>query len=273
MKKIHIPTIPVRSDPHCPEVCGTLEAIIEGHFDIVWDIAFSPDGKLLAASIDETVRIWSLATRNTLRILEPNNMVVAVAFSPDGNLLAGAVIDEARAYGWETIKLWDPATGKEVQTEHDMDQTEHDMDSHNYTHFIAFSPDGKLLASSTKDMLRLWDPATGFCLRTLPHSSHDRTIAFSPDGKLLASTGAGGVVKVWDPHTGHEMGRVAHSNYTSSIVFSPDGQLLISASFGCTIQIWDPATGITKQKTLAGKGDGLMSTALSPCGKMLATKS
>lgn len=265
MEKIHIPILPAWSDPNCPEVCGTLEAIVGGHTATVRDIAFSPDGKLLAtASIDKTVRIWGLATRNTLRILETNSMVEAVAFSPNGNLLACAVTNKA----WEgsSLKLWDPVTGEELQTEFD-------MDSHNSIRSIAFSPDGKLLAASSTNMIYLWDPARGFLVRTLPHSSVPRTIAFSPDGKLLASARGLGPVKVWDPHTGHEMGEfVMNSGFTSAIVFSSDGQLLI-IGLDSTINIWDPATGIIKQKTLAGHVDSIAYTALSPGGKLLATSS
>ncbi|KFY52789.1 hypothetical protein V496_08173 [Pseudogymnoascus sp. VKM F-4515 (FW-2607)] len=267
MEKIHIPILPVWSDPHCPEVCGTLEAIIGGHTHTtpVRDIAFSPDGKLLAtASINELVRIWSLATRNTLQILEPNSMVTTMAFSPKGNILACAVYD--KVYGF-TLRLWDSATGKEMQTESR-------MDSNCCIRCIAFSPDGKLLALFSDKIIHLRDPATGCLLRIFTHDSNPGSIAFSPDGKLLASAWADGVVKVWDPHTEHEMGKFVTSNGSNSaMVFSADGQLLVPAKFEGAIKIWDPATGIIKQKTLAGYDDRIMSTTFSPAGKLFATTS
>ena len=65
---------------------------------------------------------------------------------------------------------------------------------------VAFSPDGRLLATASKDKTaRLWDPATGECLRTLTgHDDFVRGVAFSPDGRLLATASNDKTARLWD---------------------------------------------------------------------------
>ncbi|OBT97675.2 hypothetical protein VE01_04595 [Pseudogymnoascus verrucosus] len=266
MKEIHIPELPVSGDLHRGKIWGSRMTTLRGHTSRVFDIAFSPDGKLLAtASLDGTVRLCDVATQKTLQVLEHNRGVGAMAFSPDGNLLACAVrVGDARD---RTVKLWNPATGKELQMQSP-------MESGDFVNCIAFSPDGKLLASASDEKkIRIWDPTTGCLLLILIHKRGAQSVAFSPDGRLLASACGGGVIKLWDPHTGYEIRSfVAHSVCIFAIAFSPDGQLLASTSLDTTVKIWDLATGINRQ-TFAEHTRSVVSIAFSPDGKLLLSAS
>ena len=189
------------SAPPFPSPPSHLARILTGHTMLVFDVAFSPDGRLLAtAGQDGTARLWDPATGDCLRTLTGHtnwikgvafstNYVNGVAFSPDGRLLATAGQDG-------TVRLWDPATGDCLRT-----LTGHKTDA---VYDVAFSPDGRLLATVSSDKTaRLWDPATGDCLRTLTgHFRRLSNVAFSPDGRLLATVSDDRTARLWDPATG-----------------------------------------------------------------------
>jgi hypothetical protein len=227
----------------------------------VLGVAFSPDGRLLASGAEDChVLLWDPATGKRRRTLEYsrgvlNHMVSNVAFSPSGGLLASA-LDK-----W--LVLWDPATG-----EHERTLTGHTL----FVWGLAFSPDGRLLASGGEDgTVRLWDPATGTSQRTLTGPGTVQGVAFSPDGRLLASGGNDGTVRLWDPATGeHERTLTGHTGTVQGVAFSPDGRLLASGGNDGTVHLWDPATG-TSQHTLTGHADGVYCVAFSPDGRLLAS--
>ncbi|KAK3292420.1 uncharacterized protein B0H64DRAFT_365317 [Chaetomium fimeti] len=140
---------------------------------------------------------------------------------------------------------------------------------------IAFSPDGKTLASGSNDStIQLWDGVTGRERQTLQgHTHRVQSIAFSPDGKTLASGSDDRTIRLWDAVTGRERQTLkGHTRGVQSIAFSPDGKTLASGSDDRTIRLWDGVTGRERQ-TLEGHNDWVRSIAFSPDGKTLASGS
>lgn len=140
---------------------------------------------------------------------------------------------------------------------------------------VAFSPDGKMLASGGLDRtVKLWDVGAGQELATLKgHGNKYSTVAFSPDGKRLATGSADGAVKLWDAATGQEVATLkGHSALVFSVAFSPDGKRLASGGSDRTVRLWDAGAG-QELANLKGHGNVVFSVAFSPDGQRLASGS
>ena len=145
---------------------------------------------------------------------------------------------------------------------------------------VAFSPDGKLLATADSDgTVRLWNPATGqaisAALRVDPGSLNGvNGVAFSPDGKLLATADSDGTVSLWNPATGRPAASPLHADASGiggvlGVAFSSNGTLLASADADGVVRLWDPATGRPAGSiTPANFDGGLEEVAFSPDGKL-----
>ena len=138
---------------------------------------------------------------------------------------------------------------------------------------VAWSPDGKSLATASNKTVRLWDTSTGRETRRLEgHSSFVRSVAWSPDGKTLASA-SDDTVRLWDTSTGSETRRFeGHSSWVTSVAWGPDGTSLASASNDGTMRLWDISTG-RETRRLEGPSSRVTSLAWSPDGKSLASAS
>lgn len=232
--------------------------------DWVACVAFSPDGRTLAAGSYEAAKLFDTGEKKEIaELVDKTGFVKSAAFSPDGKLLATG--------SYQETVLWDASTKKRARS----------LTGHQgYVTGVAFSPDGKTLATASEDeTVRLWDTATGESrLKLTGHTRAVTAVAFSPDGQQLASCSGDvtrptkkGEVKVWNPATGAERLAIdAHDRAITSVAFSPDGKTLATASFDETIKLWDAATG-KELRTLEGHSRPVNCVVFLPDGRSLAS--
>ena len=255
-------------DPKSGAAAGDL---LDRGSSAVWQIGFSPDGRLLAVAVDPNgvdgfydqqrqgkVELWDMGSRSRVGqgIAPGGGSVLAVAFDPDGSLLAtGSHAGR--------LDLWDVATqdahGKPMRVADDGLQG------------VAFDPGGRLVAGGgATGPVRVWrvaDQQPAFP----PLSGHTGPVtgvAFDPADSFLATTSAFGGTRLWDPATGlgygdELVGSARPDSLTSTIdlpflgvrnTFSPDGKLLAVAGINERGMLWDVDPAVWRRACLRDRG-------------------
>jgi WD40 repeat protein len=162
--------------------------ILPAHTDLIYDVSFSPDSKLLATTgYDRLIKLWDVASGKEIRVLKDHSdTVYSLSFSPDGKLLASGAADRA-------VKVWDVASGKRLYTL---------GESTDWVYAVAWNPDGHHLAGTGVDKsIRVWEATASGGKVVQSVFAHDEPViklAYSKDGKSLYSVSERGSIKAWD---------------------------------------------------------------------------
>jgi WD40 repeat protein len=229
--------------------------ITKAHRDLILDMAFSPDSKILAtASYDTKIKLWDVASTKELRTLKDHSdCVYGLSFHPDGTLLASGAADR-------TVKVWQVASGKLLYTL---------GESTDWIYAVAWNPDGRHLAGAGVDKsIRVWRTGSEkgrIESSVFAHEAPVTRLVYAPDGKTLFSLGEDRIVKAWD--AGRMVERRVFSKQAEvalAMALRADQKQFALGRFDGSVVFVDPANGSIHSVSLGpGQGDKSLATARS----------
>ena len=215
--------------------------------------AFSPNGQYLAVSSSTGIWLYDTVNYREVALLPSQYPVYSIAFSPDGNAIVGTLRN-----GPVHNQVWSIVTKEKIAA----------FPYGGNNRAVAFSPNGKTIASAAGRTIILWDIVTKQELVRMESEYTIDTLSVSHDGALVAGAGGDGLVKVWEVNTGQLINTFRHDARVKSIAFSPTENILASGSRDTTVKLWDTVIG-TEIYTIQNP-DVIDAVAFSPDGKILA---
>jgi WD40 repeat protein len=270
----------------------------------VHSAAFSPDGRLMAAASDNSLRLWSLETGKQVATLTGSGKpALGVQYSPDSQLLVAG--GDKALWIWEAAtknahKLEDRGLGTVLSASFSLDrkflvstgsdkavrvwnaETDHVEASVKLSSqgiWAGLSPDQNTVGIVESDfkhaVARLWGWRSNGMAVMLPSSAGAQCLAFAPDGRRLVGGLQSGVLRSWDisdvahPHLGLQFD--GHTGTVEFLAFSADGKLLASAGADKTFRLWDPNNAMQFRSLDAPSGtERILGLFFATDGRLLA---